>query len=137
MRSFKYSILLILFLIALVNSIILSFPPENVVAFEGCESIADSEYILYSNIGYYGIGLFSLGILFSFLARRNFGNLNKFLVYFLILAGALFSGYLFYIQYGIIQKSCFYINILFASSVISVIILLFSRRRYKKFVRRR
>jgi uncharacterized membrane protein len=122
-RNLKYKILLIIFIIALISSIILSFVPLPLICtqFEGCNTVQTSIYAKTFGIenSYFGIVIFSFMSFMIYSHIRKPHNHKKTLISLGVFAGTMISFYFLYLQKFILHAYCKYCLVIDFGMVIS------------------
>lgn len=123
----RYKILLVIFLAALISSLLLSFVPLPLICtkFTGCNAVQTSIYAKTFGISnsYYGIVIFALMSLLSVLHIRKPRKHTKLLIHAGVFMGTLVVLYFLYLQQFVIHAYCKYCLVVDIGMVIGFIVL--------------
>ncbi len=126
-KHLKYKLILIIFLLALISSLLLAFVPLHFICtpLEGCNAVQTSIYskTLGVSNNYYGIVIFLVMLLLTLSYIKNPNKNVKFLIYAGVFSGTLIALYFFYLQQFVIHAYCKYCLVIDIGMVISFIIL--------------
>jgi uncharacterized membrane protein len=134
MSKAKYTILLVLFAIALIASAILSFIPLD-KACGGiqttCYAVQTSQY--ESTLGiknaYSGLVAFSLMGFLTFLQIKNPRKSRKKLITFGILIASVIAVYLLYIQFFVLNAICKYCMVIDSATLLALGVMVFWKEK--------
>jgi uncharacterized membrane protein len=125
----KYKILLVLFLIALITTIVLALTPVSQICdpTKGCDLVQHSSYskTFGINNAYFGIILFALASLILFLQIKKTTEKRRKLIHVMVFIGAIVATYLIYVQHYIIGAYCKYCMIIDLSMIAALIVVIF------------
>ncbi len=135
----KYKILLVLFIIALISSILLAFngngnvceAEENV---EGsCITVQSSDYSSFFGIPnhYYGIVMFTFLILITLSYIKKERKYKKYIINLGVVVGAIIAIYFLYLQQFVLNVYCKYCLVVDISMILALILVVFRRRQKK------
>lgn len=133
MKITRYHLVLILFLIALISSIILSTKPAPEICDinNGCEIVEYSKYNSVFGISnsYFGIVIFVLiiGLIISYLINPT--QNKKAMINLSIIGGSLVALYFLYVQHFILNAYCRYCLIVDFSIIICLILIIPSLKK--------
>jgi len=130
----KYKILLVLFIIALVGSILLAFDKTgNGCENNGCENIESSEYSSLFGIQnhYYGIVIFAFMIFITLSYIKKPRMYKKYIINLGVIVGAVIAIYFLYIQQFVLNVFCKYCLVVDISMLLAFILVIFGRKRKK------
>ena len=126
--KYKYHILLVIFIIALISSIILATQQTPIFCEteSGCSLVTNSKYAYTFGIknSQYGIFIFAFLSLLTFLHIKNPHKIKKATIHTGTIIGALIAIYFLYLQQFIINAYCTYCLIVDFGLVIGLIIIL-------------
>lgn len=128
MKNITYHIILILFLTALVSSIILSTKTASEICDvkSGCEIVQYSKYNSAFGISnsYFGIAIFTLvsGLILSHLVNPT--QNKKAMINLSIIGGTIIAFYFLYVQHFILEAYCRYCFIVDFSMIICFILII-------------
>ena len=136
----KYKILLVLFIIALISSILLAFNgngdvcevDENVE--EGsCITVKSSDYSSFFGIQnhYYGIVMFAFMILITLSYLKKPRKYKKYIINLGVIVGAIIAIYFLYLQQFVLNVFCKYCLVVDISMILALILVVFRRRQKK------
>lgn len=129
----KYKILLILFLIALLASLILSFLPIAEICNPeiGCEVIHHSSYNYIFGIqnSYFGILFFALGALLIHSQIKNATKQKKNLIHAAVIIGSIIALYFLYLQQFILKSYCIYCLTVDVSMLLALLVIIFNWKK--------
>ena len=130
----KYKILFVLFTIALISSVLLSFskPAEICSPTEGCDKVINSEYASTLGIknSYVGIGIFIIMLMIIYSQNKNSKKHKKVIIHAGIIAGTLIALHFLYLQQFVIQSYCKYCLIVDFSLILGLFTILFIKENY-------
>ncbi len=125
----KYKLLLILFLIALVTSIILSSIPVSQICDpnKGCDIVQHSSYSTTFGIksSYFGIVIFALGSLLIYSQIKRPTKKKRKFIHAMVIIGSLSALYLIYVQKFILSAYCKYCMTIDISLLIALLVVIF------------
>lgn len=115
-RDLKYRLIFVMFLIALVSSILLSFtsaPDEfcSIGEFEGgCDIVHASDYNYTFGIqnSYYGVVIFLFLSVVAFLQMLKHNEVRKEIIHLSVILGSVVALYFLYIQHFVLGAYCPY-----------------------------
>lgn len=129
----KYKILLILFVIALLASLILSFLPVAEICNPniGCEVIHHSSYNYIFGIqnSYFGILFFALGALLIHSQIKNATKQKKNLIHAAVIIGSIIALYFLYLQQFILKSYCIYCLTVDVSMLLALLVIIFNWKK--------
>ena len=129
----KYKTLLILFIIALINSIIISIPSitGSCDIQNTCGEVQKSEYSSFFGIkdSIYGIAIFSILILLTASNIKTPKDYKKHLIHIGIIFGAIIAIYFLYLQQFVIQEYCKFCVMVDTSLLIAFGIAIFTWKK--------
>jgi uncharacterized membrane protein len=129
----KYKILLVLFLIALITTIILALTPTSQICdpTKGCDLVQHSTYskTFGINNSYFGIILFALGSFIIFQHLKKPREKRRKLIHFMVILGAIVATYLIYIQHYILEAYCKYCMVIDLSMIAALILIIFQWKK--------
>lgn len=130
----KYKILLVLFIIALVGSILLAFDKNHEICEpESCEDVQSSKYSSLFGIQnhYYGIVMFAFMIFITFSYIKKPRTYKKYIINLGVVVGAVIAIYFLYLQQFVLNVYCKYCLVVDISMILALILVIFRRRRKK------
>lgn len=126
-QYFRYKIILVILILALISSLLLSFVPLPLICtqLEGCNAVQTSIYAKTFGISnsYYGIVIFILMSLLILLYIRKPNKNTKFLIHMGVFVGTLVSLYFLYLQQFVIHAYCKYCLVIDIGMILALIIL--------------
>ena len=125
----KYKLLTILFVIALISSIILSLnaAPAFCRPGEGCDIVQTSQYASTFGIknSYYGVFIFTFLTLISLWHIKIPGKRKKFIIHSAIIIGSIISLYFIYLQKFVLNAWCKYCLVVDISLILALFLIIF------------
>ena len=126
-NNIRYKILLIIFVLALICSLIISFVPLPLICtpLEGCNAVQTSVYAKTLGIdnSYYGIIIFSLMVYVSILHLKKPTKHTKIVIHIGMFIGTLIVIYFLYLQQFVIHTYCKYCLVIDVGVIIGFIVL--------------
>jgi len=130
----KYKILLVLFIIALISSILLAFNGNHEICEpESCEDVQSSDYFSFFGIQnhYYGIVMFAFMILLTLSYIKKQRKYKKYIINLGVVVGAVIAIYFLYLQQFVLNSFCKYCLVVDISMILALILVVFRRRQKK------
>lgn len=130
----KYYLLLILFVAALISSLILSFPSDSVCEpGKGCDIVHSSEYseFLGLNLSYYGVVIFAGMVILTLSYLKKPKKFKHLLINTGVFIGAMISLYLIYLQQFVIKAYCQYCLVVDFSMLLALLVIIIRKHRIR------
>jgi len=132
----KYKILLILFAIALITSVLLSFADSSSICNVNgsCSKVAGSEYskLVGVNNSYFGIIIFLFLTILTFSEIRKPRKIKRFVINTGVVIGTPVALFFLYLQQFVLKEYCKYCLIIDISILVALLIIVYSWKRKKR-----
>jgi len=125
----KYKFLLLIFVIALISSLLISFTPTPIICNpeEGCDSVLSSSYAYTFGVknSHYGVVIFTILSFVTLFHIKKPNKKTRHLIHLSMIIGSLIALYFMYLQYFVIKAYCKYCLVVDIILIIGLLITLF------------